>query len=67
MATERRYRLKAGDTPESLARQGKGDARELWQSNRKWMSADFLPWNEGQQVTIPGAWASIDGEFAGES
>lgn len=49
----RRYRLRDGDTPQSVAAMGKGDARELWQSNRTWMSADFLPWNEGQQVTVP--------------
>lgn len=63
VTVERRYRLKPTDTPASLAAAGRGDQRELYESNRTWLSTEFLPWNPGQQMVIPAAWKAIDGEY----
>lgn len=60
---ERRYRLKDGDTPDTLAKKGGGHKSELYMANKSWMASDFTPWNPGQQMTIPAAWNPIDGEY----
>jgi hypothetical protein len=63
----RMYRVKPDDTPESLARAGKGDKRELYEANRAWLSSTFHPWNPGQQMVIPATWEPIPDEYPSES
>lgn len=62
---QRIYRLKAKDTPDSLAALGKGDKRELAEANKSWL-VSFQPWNPGQQMVVPAAWAPLPDEYASE-
>lgn len=62
---DRRIRLQEGDTPESLAKAGGGNALELWRANDRWMQQPFYPWNPGQEMVVPPAWKPLPGEYAG--
>jgi len=64
---DRMYRLKEGDTPASLAREGKGDPVELQKANKTWLDSTFYPWNPGQRMVVPMSWASLKGEYPSES
>lgn len=63
---ERRIRLQPTDTPQTLARAGNGDPRELQLANKSWLGSDFQAWNPGQQMTVPSAWAPLPGEYPSE-
>jgi hypothetical protein len=72
MATQRRYKLQATDTPASLAILGGGDKADLYPANMGWCGMTWGPsmstdsgWNPGMEIILPPNWKPIPGEYPG--
>jgi hypothetical protein len=71
--SQRMIRVGAMSTPESMAADGRGEVRELWEANKTWLSPGFSDypgrqsaftlWNPGQQMVVPAKWQAIAGEY----
>lgn len=65
----RRFRLKADQTADDIAKLGGGSVQDIKEAN-PFLNAEgpsrFYPWNPGMQINVPPKWGPYPGEFPAE-